>query len=67
MIFIGHPLNSHENYGVYWLMCWWEHQQLPFVELMYEGTVIVATIILFVAHKWGFLCILLSMGTAPPL
>ena len=51
MSFIAYPLCDHQNYGGYWLVWRWERQQLPYVELMHDGTVIVVTIILFVAHK----------------
>ena len=49
--FFGHPSYSYQNYGGYWLMGWQEYKQLPLVELMPEYTIVVATTILFFAHK----------------
>jgi hypothetical protein len=44
--FIGHPLYSHHS-----LCGGGDCTQLPLVEFMHQCTIIVATTILFVAHK----------------
>jgi hypothetical protein len=58
---------KHQNYGGYWLIGWCKHQQLPMVVLIHECNLIVATTVLFVAHKWGFLCTFSVMGSEPQL
>ena len=42
-------------------------KKLSLVELMHECMVIVATSVLFVAHKQGFECTFWVMGMVPPI
>jgi hypothetical protein len=60
--FTGHPLYSHYSLGG-----GGNSAQLPLVESMHECTVIIATTILFVACKDGFLCTFLSNGYGTPI